>query len=493
MDNKENQAADAKRKASFLSQARKYGARTQALLYKDIWELEHLGRKTVRARLYLLLRVLTLTFQGLKRNHIPMQAAALTFFSSIGIGPLIAFGIMISGFLLDKDIASDPAAGQQDSVVVQKITEIIAYAAPQVAVTIDDHGNGGSRTELAPELLELINNFSSVAKSGTVGVIGTLMLLFICLQVLTSIEKSFNTLWGVSQGRNFTERIVTYWTLISLGAVLGTAAISLQILKVFTQFAQNLPFGTTLASMIQFFSPVIGFIMIVVLLAVFLRFIPNTKVNWRPAFVGAVLVVSLLQVYKMLSFLYVQQVVNNKSLYGSVGIIVILMLGLYVFWLLILFGGQVTYAMQNADSLTNESAWQKTSERARELISLAVLIAVGQRFHTGGPPLRASEIHKRLRVPSHILNSSITRLCQIGYLYQVETKSIEEERDHAYQPAQPLESINLGSFKQAFECYGNNDGADLIAASSPAVTTYLEEVVSLKDCPSANLSLRDLL
>ena len=39
-------------------------------------------------------------------------------------------------------------------------------------------------------------------------------------------------------------------------------------------------------------------------------------------------------------FLYVQRVVDTRSLYGSVGIIVVLMLGLYVFWLLILLGGQ---------------------------------------------------------------------------------------------------------------------------------------------------------
>ena len=167
--------------------------------------------------MYHLLRILTLTGQGLKRNQLPMQSAALTFYSSIGIGPLIAFGIMISGFLIDRDIA-DPNTDPQDSIVVQKISDIIAYAAPQVAVTVNKDGKEGTHTELSPELLELITNFSTVAKSGTVGVIGMFVLLFICMRVLTSIESSFNTLWGVEKGRNFTERIVTYWTFISRGS-----------------------------------------------------------------------------------------------------------------------------------------------------------------------------------------------------------------------------------------------------------------------------------
>lgn len=469
-----------------------YAQRAESLMRREIWELEHLGRRTVQARLFHLLRILTLTWQGLKRNQIPMQSAALTFYSSIGIGPLIAFGIMISGFLIDRDIA-DPNADPQDSVVVQKITEIITFAAPQVSVTINEDGDGIQRTELAPELLQLISNFSSVAKSGTVGVIGTLVLLFICLRVMTSIESSFNTLWGVEKGRNFTERIVTYWTFISLGAVIGSAALSLQVLNVFIAVAETLPFGTTITAVIQFFLPVLTVIMITLLLAAFLRFIPNTQVNWRPALIGSIVVVSLLQAYKMLSFLYVRQVVSNNSLYGSVGIIVVLMLGLYIFWLLILLGGQVTYAVQNADFLTNENAWQKTSERARELISLSVLMIVMRRFKAGYPPVRTSELLKKLRIPSHILNSSIQRLCAIGYLNQVEDKNAEEERDHAYQPACPPENLTLADFKQSIETYGNDEGTDLASSSDPAIRTYLEEVLALKDCPKASMTLAELL
>lgn len=462
---------------------------------KEIWELESLGRRTVRARIYFLLRILTLTWQGLKRNQLPMQSAALTFYSSIGIGPLIAFGIMISGFLLDKDI-SDQDANLQNSVVVEKITEMIAFAAPQVAVSVgqNEDGSGATpRSELDPKLLELINNFSTVAKSGTVGVVGTLVLLFICLRVLTSIETSFNSLWGVAQGRNFTERIVTYWTFISLGAVLGTAAISVQALNIFIEFAENLPFGATLAAIIQFFLPLLTLVMITLALAAFMRFIPNTQVRWKPALIGATLVVVMLHLYKMLSFLYVQQVVSNKSLYGSVGIIVVLMLGLYVFWLLILLGGQVTYAVQNADFLTNENAWQKTSERARELISLGVLMLVMQRFQEGAPPIRTSELLRKLRVPSHILNSSIQRLCAIGYLNQIEDNNAEEERDHAYQPARPPEKITLAEFKQCIETYGNDEGSELVSNSNPAIRMYLGEVLSLKNCPKAKLTLGELL
>ena len=475
-----------------LGHLRRQFARTQELLAKDIWELEYLGRTTLRARLYLILRVLTLTAQGLRRNKIPVQSAALTFYSLIGIGPLIALGIMISGFVIDQAPA-DANTGDQpaENIAVEAISKAIAYAAPQLSlgVEIGDDGSPG----LAPEMTEMINNFIDAAQSGTVGVIGSLMLLVIGIQVLSSIEGSFNSLWGVEQGRKLGERIVAYWTFISLGAVMGTAALTLKTLQTIFQIMEKVPFGGEFLAIALFFSPAIVFLMITTLLAVFFRFIPNTQVNWKPAFTGAALVVLLLNLYNMLSFLYVQRVVDTRSLYGSVGIIVVLMLGLYVFWLLILLGGQVTYAVQNADYLTNENAWQKTSAHTQEIISLGVLLLVAKNFQHGSPPTRASALHKQLRVPSHILNSSINRLCELGYLSTVGSKRIEDERDQAYQPGQPLESISLGGFKQTFERHGNNEGASLIADIAPGVRTYLDHIVSLKDCPQAKLTLSELI
>jgi membrane protein len=479
-------------KTSGVARLRKYGARAHDLLGKEIWELEHLGRRSARARLYLVLRILSLTWQGLRRNKIPVQSAALTFYSLIGIGPLIALGIMISGFVMDQTPTEISGTEQPaENIAMEAISTAIAFAAPQLSLGVDEANTSASG--LAPEMTEMINSFITAAQSGTVGVVGTLMLFVIGIKVLTSIEGCFNSLWGVGQGRKLGERIVVYWTFISLGAVIGAASLSLLTLRAVSSIMEKIPFGGQFLAILIFLTPVIAFLLITFLLTLFFRFIPNTQVKWKPAFTGAALVVALLHLYNMLSFLYVQRVVDTRSLYGSVGIVVVLMLGLYVFWLLILLGGQVTYAIQNADYLTNENAWQNTSERTREVVSLAVLLLVAKRFQQNEPPIRASELYKKLRVPSHIMNSSINRLCEIGYLYPVEAKTVEDERDRSYHPGLPLESITLGKFKQAFECHGNNEGAELVSNIDPAIRTYLDEIISLKSCPQAKLRLSDLI
>lgn len=456
--------------------------------------MQHLGTQTPRARAYSFLRVFMLTWQGLRRNKIPVQAAALTFYSLIGLGPLIALGIMVSGFLIDNKMptTADGEVIVTENLAVEAITNAIAFAAPQVALTMKGEGEEVSQS-LAPEMTEMINNFIQAAQSGTVGIVGSLTLFIIGIQVMSSIEGSFNSLWGVPKGRKLGERIVVYWTLITLGAVCGAGALTIVALNTVNTFVENLPLGATFLALFKIASPLVSFVIVTIFLATFFRFIPNTSVDWKPAFTGAALVVVLLHVYNLLSFLYVQRVVDTRSLYGSVGIIVILMLGLYIFWLLILLGGQLTYAVQNADFLTNESAWQKTSERTREVVSLSVLVLIARQFNAGLAPMRVSEFREQLRVPSHILNSSINRLCDLGYIHPIEGDSIEHERDRAYSPGRPLENLTLRQFKQDFECFGNTEGAELLANHSTAIQTYLDEVVSLKGCEKGDWKIGDLL
>ena len=81
----------------------------------------------------------------------------------------------------------------------------------------------------------------------------------------------------------------------------------------------------------KFVAPLFSFTYIIVLLMAFYRFIPNTIVSWRAAFIGSVIVATLLILNNYLSFLYVERVISNGSLYGSVTIVPILMFDLYVF------------------------------------------------------------------------------------------------------------------------------------------------------------------
>ncbi|MGJ3242593.1 MAG: YhjD/YihY/BrkB family envelope integrity protein [Opitutales bacterium] len=476
-------------KAALLS-ARRGLRRLPLFLTRDIWRPDWIKQGGPRARLIATLRVFTLVGQGFQENRIFTRAAALSFSSLIGLGPLLAIAILISGFVLDTS---------DDAMIAQRINQVIGFVAPQ-ASQFGRQGQGAAgqsgqapdgAVELPPQVRDVIDNLIASTRSGAVGVAGVLLLLMIALQLITSIENTFNEIWGVKRGRPWTQKVVIYWTLISFGAVLGLLALTVNAVATFGRFFEQLPFiGPDLFQLFIALVPATTYLVITLLLAAFYRFMPNTSVNFLPALAGGGLVAVLLFLNNELSFLYIQRVITTESLYGSVGIIPILMLGLYVFWIFMLLGGQVTYAVQNVRYLTHQGVWNDISHRTKERIALAALMIIARRFSACRPGPTAGEITETLRVPVQILNGCLDRLDSIGWIAPVDDAedgaAVEIIR---FQPARPLDRMTLGKFKQAFDGFGNNEGADLLENDDPVLRIYAERFCgeALDDAEELNL------
>ncbi|MBC2594273.1 YihY family inner membrane protein [Ruficoccus amylovorans] len=478
------------------------------LIGKEIWETDKVDDKSLRGSGFAVLRVLAITWEGILRNLIPSQAGALSYYTLIAIGPLLAIVIMVSGFVLKGDNAED--------IIVENLTKLIYFVAPptEQAAMMDlnaydaDHNNvpdtqegevtvqteDGDREKASvdPKIVEFLKGIVRNARSGTLGVFGSLMLIWLSVQLLSTIEKTFNQIWGVRRARNILQRIVFYWTLISLGSVLGFTSVSLGIYGRIAQQFDHLPLGHLFRESFLWLAPLWTFISVVALVAIFNRFIPNTHVRWKPAFLGALVVTILLNLSKQLSVLYVGFVIRQGSLLGVVSILPIFLFGLWLFWVILLLGGQVSFAIQNVNNLTNQRAWENVSLRTRETLSLVALLLVARRFDECRQPYSSDELADKIRVPANILNECLAQLVDIGYLSPVENESKSRQESSRYQPARPLERITLADFKQRLETRGNNEGTSLIKYSDPVLTEYEERLLDYSSSESGQKSLKQL-
>ena len=496
------------------------------LIGNEIWQAEKVDDTSLKGSGFAILRVLSITWEGIMRNLIPSQAGALSYYTLIAIGPLIAIVIMVSGFVLKGDDAED--------VIVDNLMELVYFVAPTTeqaaiinmgkdgpdtpsaanaskssppaeATTTTDPGDTtaeGAATVEQPqkdsnydteqELRGYIRDIVSKASSGKLGVFGSLMLIWLSVQLLSTIEKTFNQIWGVRRARNILQRIVFYWTLISLGTVLGFTTISIGIYGQIAQKFEDIPFGDLFKDTFLWLAPLWTFISIVVLVGVFNRFIPNTHVRWKPALLGALAVTLLLKLSQWASFLYVGFVIRQGSLLGVVSILPIFLFGLWLFWVILLLGGQLSFAIQNVNNLTNQRAWENVSLRTRETLSLVALLMIARRFDECQQPYSSDELADKVRVPGNILNECLAQLVDMGYLNPVEAESKSTQESSRYQPSRPLERISLGDFKQALETRGNNEGVDLIKYSDPVLNIYEERLLNYQNCEAANKSLKEL-
>ncbi|MSU51312.1 MAG: YihY/virulence factor BrkB family protein, partial [Opitutus sp.] len=403
-------------------------------------------------------------------SRIASRAAALSFSSLLGLGPLIAITVLVAGFTLGKN---------DSNLVADTLNRMIKVVAPQIA---QYEQLTQTANEVNPQLVDVINNIITASRSSSAGALGIFSLLLIVLLLFKSIEDSFNDIWGVRQGRSMLMRIVLYWTILTLGAILFFTAVALLGAGTFMSvFVEKLPGGAgnlkSLGWLIQLFS----FSLLTLMLMIFYRVIPNTHVVWRAAFVGALVVSTLLLGNNVVAFLYVKRVVLEKSLYGSLAIVPVLMLGLYIFWLYVLIGGTVCYALQNVHYRNSQAAWSTLTESMRERLALVVFLTICRRFRDCLPPISASDLSTMLKVPTQLLNECLNRLVLLELITTLRPAPNSTTTDSLYQPARPLNRITLFDFKTLDDNLGEDPIGSSLERIDPLVGQYDEALNALGD------------
>jgi len=318
-------------------------------------------------------------------------------------------------------------------------------------------------------------------------------LILIVLQLFTSVETAFNEIWGVRRGRSWLMRLVFYWTILTLGAVLFfTAATGMSAGAVLNAFAEKLPFGKEILPVLQFLVPAGSVMLLTALLTVFYRTIPNTRVLWSAALIGALVVALLILLNNFLAVLYLKRVFLTRSLYGSLSIVPVLMLGLYVFWLFVLLGGTVSYAVQNVHFRNSQAAWNSLSETLRERLTLGVLLTVGRRFQACLAPCTASELSESLKVPTQILNECVNRLVQMQLITPIRSQDGDPATDLRFQPSLPLGRITLRDFKRRDDELGDVPASVPLKHFDPIMQRYDAAMESVLESPLFEASLERL-
>ncbi|MCC5839778.1 MAG: YihY/virulence factor BrkB family protein [Opitutales bacterium] len=469
----------------FQRRVRAVARRVKRFWREDIWDQATLEEGSRRSVWFRWMRILAITIDGISGQRLLTRASALSFSSLIGLGPLVATIVIVSGSFLSSDAETE-------------IKRLLVFMAPSIAEYIQIEQQSGAaavarggmtegdeqfRSALDDLIAQIVKGAEAAiaqvntAGSGFFGLIGVFVLIFIGIQLLTGIETTLNEIWGVRTGRAWGNRIVSYWTFISLGAVLGIGSAALLSASAIAGFFEIVPFfGDTLTGLFILISPLLGFGMITLLLTAFYMYFPNAVVKVKPALIGAVVVAALLFLNNYLSILYVGQVIRFQSLYGSVGIIPVLMIGLFFFWVFVLLGGQISYAIQNVDYLSHREAWESVSVRAQETLTLGVLLCVCRDFAECRPPPSFGDLSSRLRVPGNVLNESLSLLLESGWVAPTPVVQADQSDEICYRPAIPLKRMTLAGYHHLFENFGNSTGIEAIEGLDPLIAYFHEQV-----------------
>ena len=350
-----------------------------------------------------LIRVLRYPFAVLRdlwRGDINLRAMGLVYTTLLSLIPLLAFAFaVLKGFGAHRDL---------EPIVYE-------FFRPM-------------GTEGAAEITTRVMQFADRVSSGVVGSVGLALLLWTLLGTIKKVEDSFNFLWRVEQPRSFARRVTEYLSLLIIGPILlvGFIGLSHAALGGPLKHISGLPFLQQLHQVLISLSP---YVMVTGFFTVLYMFVPNTRVRFRPALVGALAAgVIWAAVGKMFTALVVFST-RLTIVYAGFAFIVAALLWTYFGWLILLAGTQLSFYIQNPSYLRLGLQELRLSSVEIEQLALKVMFLVARTNMTSGARWTINRLATELGLPGIAIAQIGATLEKAGLLIVTEDDEFVPGRD----------------------------------------------------------------
>lgn len=264
-----------------------------------------------------------------------------------------------------------------------------------------------------------------------VGIVGLLVFLYSSTKLVSSVERSFNSIFGLSTDRPVVTRFILYYTLLTIGPFLLIAGWKLR--EQFIEMLTSQAWTSWLAQPLIVLTPLITMWL---LLFLCYSLLPNTRVNKKSAAIGA-LVSAIIWVMVASIFAFFATRLGTTTLYGALAMLPLFLLWIWLNWMVALFGLELTYSLMAMNGgryrFKSQSMGQNTLVDPMWMVPL--LCQVADRFRQG-EVTDDNQLSLALSLPPH----AVKRLTE-ALEKQVLLRRVEEPKTSGWTLARPAEEI----------------------------------------------------
>jgi membrane protein len=292
-------------------------------------------------------------YRQLRKDRAFVRAAAMAYTTLIALVPLLllVFGILFATGTLPRDA----------DAINELLFETFLADIPEVS------------NLLIPGIVGM--------DLGALSAIGIGGLVFTASRLYLMVERAYNDVFGVAVHRKMGARLLNFYLAITAGPVVAVIGFATSV-----EYVGGVGRGWSREA-IEFGS-------MFLLLTLALKLFPCTVVKWRAAIVGALISSVLIDAGKAGFELYLQWFRTDdptQMVYGSVGLLPVFLVWLYLLWVFVLLGVEVAYVVQDFESLVQVELGNQGDDLHRApAVDTALEVAawVAWHFQQGSGPVQ---------------------------------------------------------------------------------------------------------
>lgn len=375
---------------------------------RKIWDLDVTSVRRPRRWLTFWLRMVHVMGQDLATGQITLRAMSLVYTTLLAIVPLLAFAFAI--------LKSLGVQNQLEPLMLE-------FLAPL----------GGKGVEISGQIINFVDN----VKAGVLGTLGLLMLLYTGISLIQKVEESFNFVWRVREARTLLERFSHYVSVILIGPLFIVSAFGITATFSSQFVLQHVMHLGPVGHLLVILAKTLPYLLVISAFTFIYMFVPHTHVRFRAALAGGVFAGIL---WEFAGWAFAALTVSSTRLtaiYSSFAILIMFMMWIYLSWLILLGGAQVTFYTQNPELVRHGRGFKDIGARTLERVALHIMYLLGRNYHDNLLPWSREELARRLYVPTDTVFDVLARL------EDAELVATLSGRIHRYIPGRDMGTIAL--------------------------------------------------
>ncbi|MEM8682794.1 MAG: YihY/virulence factor BrkB family protein [Pseudomonadota bacterium] len=341
-------------------------------------------------------------FRDLFSGGLTMRAMSLVYTTLLSVVPFIAFSFsVLKGFGVHEQL--------QDR----------AY------LFMEPFGDEG--VEITDNVMRLVENVNG----GVLGGISLAFFIYTAISMVQKVEESFNFVWYVSKPRSFSRRFTEYMFVMLVGPLAIALALGMITSLQNDNFVQWLLNNDIVGPLFVATSKLTPYIIVSLVFAFLYAFMPNTRVSLKSALLGGVAGGFM---WASLGLVFTAFIVNSaqtQAVYASFAIAIVTLVWIYLNWIVLLLGAQVSFYTQHPAYLRHGRLETELSNSVRERLALNIMLMVGKAFRDPGVTVNVEQISTALHLPSLSIAPVVSALEEGGLLTANEKEHLLPGRDMA--------------------------------------------------------------